>query len=51
MKYNMLDDLQLLNKFIARYTLEIDENMSVEQQEKFKDMVLNTINTSSEATV
>jgi hypothetical protein len=49
MKYNMLEDMQMLNRFIANYTLEIDENMSVEQQDKFKDMVLNTINTDSAA--
>ena len=49
MKYNMLDDMELLNRFIANYTLEIDENMSVELQDKFKDMVLNTINTDSAA--
>jgi|TARA_R100000482_G_C5131789_1_gene152457 hypothetical protein len=48
-KYNMLDDMELLNRFIANYTLEIDENMSVELQDKFKDMVLNTINTDSAA--
>ena len=49
MKYNMLEDMGMLNRFIANYTLEIDENMSVEQQDKFKDMVLNTINTDSAA--
>ena len=51
MKNNMLDDLGLLNKFITAYTLEIDENMSVELQDKFKDMIINTINTQTESTV
>ena len=46
-KHNMLDDMQFLDRFIANYTLEIDDNMSIELQDKFKDMILNTINADS----